>query len=268
MLIDTHAHLNSPTYDNNLDQVVDRAVSAGVKKIICASSNIEESKKAIGLAKTYSGIIYASIGIHPQKTDPETNLSPEEQIEALIDLTKQKGVVAIGECGLDYSPAPPGEENRDRKEQYFLFKEQIKIAKKAGLPIIVHSRKAFEDTVHIIRDHHPFPTGVFHCYSAGKKGIEIINKLGFYFGVDGNLTYDQGLQNVFRGIPIERILLETDSPLLSPIPNRHGVNEPRNIITVAECLATIKNLSLEEIENATSVNSLKLFEKIGYSSLK
>lgn len=264
MFIDTHAHLNSPTYDNNLDQVINRAVAAGVKKIICASSNIEESKKAIALAKSYPGIIYASIGIHPQKTDPETDLSPEEQIRVLINLTREKEVIAIGECGLDYSPCPPGEENRDRKEQYLLFKEQIKIAKRAGLPLIIHSRKAFENTVHIIRDHHPFPIGVFHCYSAGKKGIEIINKLGFYFGVDGNLTYDQGLQNVFREIPIEKILLETDSPLLSPIPNRQGINEPRNIITIAECLATVKKIPLKEIENKTSANSLALFGKIGY----
>lgn len=264
MLIDTHAHLNFKEYEENLDTVIERAVRANVKKIICVSSNLDDSKKAIAIANKYPGVVYATVGIHPQKTDPENKLTPEKQIGILANLAKEGKVVAVGECGLDYSPAPPGEENRDRKEQFFLFREQIKIAKKLKLPIIVHSRKAFEDTTHTIRDCHPFPPGVFHCYSAGRKGIEIINRLGFYFGVDGNLTYDEGMQNVFRVIPIEKILLETDSPFLSPTPKRDQANEPANVKLIAICLASIKNTTLKEIENSTAKNALALFGGLNY----
>jgi len=262
-MIDTHAHLNFQDYEKDLDNVIDRAIKNGVNKIICASSNIADSKKSIQIAEKYPGIVYATAGIHPQQTDPENTQTLKQQIKDLEKLARQKKIVAIGECGLDYSPAPPGEEDRTKNDQLFLFREQIKIAQKFNLSLIIHSRKAFSETVDVLTQ----PSlkskqelrGVFHCYSAGKKGIEKVNQLGFYFGVDGNFTYDSGLQNVFAKIPIEKILLETDAPFLSPIPKRGERNEPSFMIHTAQKLAALKDLPLEKIDQITTTNTINLF---------
>jgi len=261
MLVDTHAHLNFKNYQDDLDEVVKRAVKNGVTKIICVSSNLEESEKAIKITQEYSGIVYAAIGIHPQQTDPETKLSLEEQIKKLNKLARHKEVVAIGECGFDYSPAPPEEKDRSKKEQLFLFKKQIELALKEKLPINVHSREASFDTLEILEKYAKKGLkGAWHCYSAGKKRIDKVKEIGFYFGVDGNLTYDEGLQNVFQSIPLEKILLETDCPFLSPEPHRGNRNEPAHVKIIAECLAKLKGISLEETAKITTQNAKKLFK--------
>lgn len=259
MLVDTHAHLNFKDYQDDLDQVVKRAIKEGVEKIICVSSNLEESEKGIKIAEKYPDVIFPAVGIHPQQTDLEIKLSPEEQIKKLIQLAENKSVVAIGECGLDYSPAPPGEKDRTKEEQVFLFKRQIELALKLKLPILIHSREAFLDTLQIIKEYQDL-RGVFHCYSAGKKGIKQAEEVGFSFGVDGNLTYDQGLQNVFSQIPLEKVLLETDCPFLSPEPYRGLRNEPKNVKIIAQCLAHIKGVSFEEISKTTTRNAQTLFK--------
>ena len=267
MLIDTHAHLNFPDYKKDLDQVINRSMENGVTKIICVSSNLADSEEAIRLAKKHPGVIYAAVGIHPQQTDPGNNQSLKEQIDRLAKLATQKEVVAVGECGLDFSPAPPGEKDRTQEEQTFLFQEQIKIARKLNLALIIHSRKAFAETIRHIEPfaHNPPPTthnflrGVFHCYSAGKKGIKKINQLGFYFGVDGNLTYDLGLQNTFRQIPLDEIILETDCPFLSPVPFRSQRNEPKNIKTIADFLSGLTDKPTQEVASQTSQNAINLF---------
>ena len=259
MLVDTHAHLNFKDYKDDLDQVVKRSVKGGVKKIICVSSNLEESEKSIEIAQKYPKIVFPAIGIHPQQTDPEIELSPEEQIKKLIQLASNKGVVAIGECGLDYSLAPPAEKDRTREEQLFLFKKQIELAIKLKLPLLIHTREAFSDTLQIIKEYKG-SKGVFHCYSAGKKGITQVEEIGFSFGVDGNLTYDEGLQNVFAKIPLEKILLETDCPFLSPEPHRGLRNEPKNVRIIAECLARIKGVSFDRVAKTTTQNAKSLFK--------
>jgi TatD DNase family protein len=152
-LTDTHAHLNFKDYKDDLDQVIKRAAKSGIDKIICVSSNLEESEKAIEIAEKYPQIVYPAVGIHPQQTDPGIKLSPEKQIKKLTRLASKKGVIAIGKCGLDYSPAPPGEKDRTKKEQVFLFKKQIELAIKLKLPILIHSREAFLDTLQIIKSY-------------------------------------------------------------------------------------------------------------------
>ena len=259
MLVDTHCHLNFSAFQKDLGQVVDRAVENGVAKIICVSSNFADAKKAIQIAKAHPGVVYAAVGIHPQQTDPKNPDSPTTQIKKLTEIAKQKQVIAIGECGLDYSPAPPNEKDRPKKEQLFLFKKQIKLAQKLNLPLIIHTRKAFADTIEVLKQYQNI-SGVFHCYSAGKKDIAKVNKLNFYFGVDGNLTYDEGLQNVFKEIPLEKILLETDAPFLSPDPFRGQRNEPKNVKIIAKCLAQLKNVSFEKICRITIQNAQKLFQ--------
>ncbi len=260
MLIDTHAHLNFSDYQKDLDQTIRRSLKSGVAKIICVSSNVDDSKKAIEISQKYPEVIFPAVGIHPQQTDPEITLSPQKQIKALKKLTKNKEIIAIGECGLDYSPAPPGEKDRPKEEQLFLFKEQLKLARKLKLPVLVHSRKAFPDTVETLNQFSPGLKGVFHCYSAGKKGVDRVNQLGFFFGVDGNLTYDQGLQNIFKEIPLEKIFLETDCPFLAPEPFRGSRSEPAHTRIIAKCLAKIKNVDLEKVAKATTENVQKLFK--------
>jgi TatD DNase family protein len=258
MFVDTHAHLNFSQYQDNLPDVLARSREAGVEKIICASSNVADSEKAVALAEQYPGNIYAAVGIHPQQTDPANPDSLAGQLEKLQELAAKKEVVAIGECGLDYSPAPPGEKDRAREEQVFLFQSQIELAQKLSLPLIIHAREAVDETINILAKYSGV-RGVFHCYAGGRKRIQKIIDLHFLFGFDGNLTYDQGLQNVVASIDLNRILLETDSPLLTPEPFRGGQNEPKNVRIIASKLAEVKSLHLAEVERITTENAEKLF---------
>jgi len=258
MLVDTHAHLNFPDFQKDLDQIIKRAKKNNVTKIICASSNLADAKEAIKLAKKYQQTIFAAVGIHPQQTDTQNKQTLKEQVNQLTKLAQEKEVVAIGECGLDFSPAPPGEENRSRSDQDFLFQEQIKIAQENKLPLLIHSRRAFAETLSTLKKYKNIK-GVFHCYSAGRKGIDQVNQLGFYFGVDGNLTYDQGLQNIFSQIPLEKILLETDCPFLAPEPYRGQRSEPAHVKNIAECLAKLKKVKIEKVTQITNQNVKKLF---------
>lgn len=272
MLIDTHCHLNFSDYQNDLNKVINDSIKAGVEKIICASSNLDDSSKAIKLAQKYPGVIYAMVGIHPQQTDLGNHDSLEVQIKKLEELilsasslsaNRSEWIAGIGECGLDYSPAPPGEKDRTKKDQSFLFEEQINLACKYNLPVCVHSRKSSDETVTFLEEKF-FASknqlrGVLHCYAAGKRNIQRLLKIGFYFGVNGNITYDEGLQNVIKNIPLERIILETDSPFLSPLPLRGLRNEPKNVNIIAIFLAKILNKNVEDVERNTFNNSHRLF---------
>jgi TatD DNase family protein len=260
MLIDTHAHLNFPDYEKDLDNVIKRSLEKGVNKIICASSNIVDSAKAIEIAQKYPKIVYAAVGIHPHQTDSQEKIPTKKQIENLKKLVQKKQVVAIGECGLDFSPAPPTEKDRSKKEQIFLFKKQIKLAIENRLPLIIHSRKALPQVLETLRPFKNEVSGVFHCYSGGKKDIPKVEELGFYFGLDGNLTYDVGLQNVAKEIPLEKTVLETDCPFLSPEPHRGLRNEPKNVKIIAKFLAQIKGIKFEKIVHITSQNAKKLLK--------
>lgn len=261
MLVDTHAHLNFKDYQDDLDKVIKRSIKNGVAKIICVSSNLEESEKAIEISRRYPKVVYPAVGLHPQQTDPWNKTSPEEQIKALGKLAQEKEVIALGECGLDYSPAPPKEKDRPKEEQFFLFKKQIELAIKLKLSLLVHSRKAFQDTLDILNQYAgPDLKGAWHCYYAGRKGIEPINQLGFYFGLDGNITYDPGLQNVFSQIPLDKILLETDCPFLTPEPHRGTRNESAHVKIIAECLAQIKSVPFKEVARITTKNAKNLFK--------
>jgi TatD DNase family protein len=264
MLIDTHAHLNFSDFDKDLDQLVEDSVKAGVEKIICVSSNLEDSKKAIEIAKKYPGTVMASVGIHPHQTDPKNQNSVEVQAKELEELAKNPEVVGIGECGLDYSDAPPGEKDRSKEEQIFLFETQIKLAQKLKLPISVHCRKATKETIEVLNKHFISPKyafGVWHCYSAGKKEISKITELGLSFGIDGNITYDQGLQNVIKDIPLEKIILETDCPFLSPIPYRGLRNTPANVKISAEFIAQLLGYSFDQVSEITTKNAQRIYHQ-------
>jgi TatD DNase family protein len=258
MLIDTHCHLNFSCYQADLEKVIDRAKKDDVRKIICVGSNIKDSRTAFELAKKFPGVIYPAVGIHPQKTDPKNTDSIEEQINQLKILCRKPGIVGIGECGLDFSDPPQNEEKRNTVDQMKLFQMQIEMAKEFSLPLVIHSRKAFFDTIDVMHKYSGLK-GVFHCYSGGKSWIKEVAQMGFFFGVDGNITYDAGLMNVYREIPIERIILETDSPFLAPLPYRRKRNEPKNVRMVAQKIAEIKNIPLKNLISQVEKNTNELF---------
>lgn len=235
-MIDTHAHISKRFCPPIMvREVIGGAKKAGLKAIILAASNLEESEENIKLAEKYPRFLFPAVGVHPQQTDPENKLSIEEQINELDKLINKNKIIAIGECGLDYSPAPEGEKDRSKKDQESLFRGQVIMAKKHNLPLMIHARKAVDEVIEILGEFKDLK-GVFHCYTGGKKRIKKIIELGsgWYFGFDGNLTYEVGLVEVVKSIPTERVLLETDSPFLAPVPYRGQTNKPEYVKYIYE----------------------------------
>ena len=265
LMIDTHAHLNFPEFKNCLPEIITECQKAGVTGAIIASSNLTDSRRAVELAQKYPGFLWAAVGLHPQNTDPDEPFPLEEQLAKLEELPQKNSeeIVAIGECGLDYSPAPPGEADRSREEQHLILNHQLELALKYDLPLLLHSRKVGDELIAIVRDHPQAAKlrGVFHCYSGGKKRIaKILDLPGeWYFGVDGNITYDEGVQIVTQLIPRDRLLLETDAPFLAPEPHRGETNTPAYLPLIAAQVAEIWQSSVEEVAAQTLTNTHCLF---------
>jgi len=264
-MIDTHAHLTG-NFCKNTDKVIEGSLKKGVGKIILAASNVRESRENIELSKKHPGVLFPAVGIHPQQTDVENFDSPEKQlkqIEELIEKNKDL-VVGVGETGLDYSSAPEGEKDRTKEEQQKLFEGQLKLAAEYQLPVIIHGRKAVDEVIETVdkfeKKYGP-QKGVFHCYAGGKKRIKRILDLSgkWYFGVNGNLTYDPGLEEVLKEIPLDRLVLETDSPFLSPVPHREEMNEPGNVELVYKKVAGVLKKDSKKIEEVVDGNAEKLF---------
>lgn len=236
-MIDTHAHLERLCdIDNN------------IKKIVLAASKISDSLNNLSLGIKHPDIFLVAIGIHPQ----ECGDSPAKLREILKDNSHK--ISAIGECGLEFI----GDYNKNKQKDCFI--EQIKIAEKYKKPLIIHARKAVDETIEILSDYEKL-SGVFHCYAGGNKRIKKVLSLGkdWYFGIDGNVTYEMGLEEVVKNIPKDRLVLETDSPYLSPEPYRGQVNNPNNIIYVYKKIAEIWGMRLEETEKIIDANAKKLF---------
>jgi TatD DNase family protein len=236
-MIDTHAHLETLC---DIDKEID--------KIILAASNITDSKNNLILGKKYPDKLMVSVGIHPQ----ESQESPAE-LEKIIEKNHNK-ITAIGECGLEFL------DEYDQKKQEKVFRAQIELALKYKLPLIIHARKAVNEVVEILKEHKGL-SGVFHCYAGGIKRIKKIIDLGenWFFGIDGNLTYEEGLVDVVKNIPKDRLILETDSPYLTPIPFRGEINSPKNVIYIYKKVAEIWNKNLKETEKIIDKNAKKLF---------
>jgi len=257
-MIDTHAHLNKK-YFPEIESIVEKCKESGLSSVVLASSNISDSLEAIELSKKYPDFLFPSVGIHPQKTDPENTDSIEsqfEQIKLIVDVN-QNSIVALGETGLDFSPAPPGEGNRTKEEQIFLFENFIKLSIEKKLPLIIHARKAVDEVIEILSGYSGLK-GVFHCYAGGKKRIQKIFDLKgeYYFGFDGNLTYDEGIQSIVPLIPIEKILIETDTPYLAPVPHRGETNYPYYLPFILQKINEILN---KDVSETIKKNSTELF---------
>jgi len=257
MYIDTHAHLNFKAFDKDLKEIITLAEKVGVKKIIIPGAKIDSGKKAIEIANIFPNC-YATIGIHPHHIH---SIKLNEIKKELIALIGDKGVIGLGEIGLDYHhyKGYPSVSKEDKKLQKEVFINQLEIALAKNLPVIIHCREAFDDLIEIISTLEI--AGVFHCFTGEKLHLKKILEFGFYVGFDGNITYPENdfLRDLVKFTPIERILLETDSPYLAPLPFRDKRNNPSNLVIIAKMIAKLKSLTIEEIEKNTYHNAIKLF---------
>lgn len=250
MLFDTHAHLNDPAFDADREALINGLSEKGIGFVMNAGCSLEASRESIALAEKYP-FIYASVGSHPDSAN-EVN---DELIETYLQMTKHPKVKAIGEIGLDYYY-----EGFDRQIQIKAFEMQMELAKQAELPVIVHERDAHEDGMAMVRKF-PEVTGVFHCYSGSAEMARQLVNLGWYIGFTGVLTFKNARKAVetAASIPLEQIVLETDCPYMSPEPYRGRRNDPGRLIHMAEKLAKIRNLPVEEIIQITTENAKRLY---------
>jgi TatD DNase family protein len=249
--VDSHCHINFPELYQNIDSILSKMSSNKVTHALCVSVTLDKLPDIFKIANTYPHI-FASVGVHPDYEDIE-----EPTVEELCRLAQEKKVVAIGETGLDYfrvqgSPAW----QRDR------FRTHIKAAIQSNLPLIIHTRSAAEDTLNIMREEGADKVGgVMHCFTESLDvALEAI-KLNFYISFSGIVTFKNALElkEVVKAIPLNRMLIETDSPYLAPVPYRGKINDPSNVIHVAEEIAKLKNISVEEVGQVTTHNFFELF---------
>ncbi|PKM51149.1 MAG: hydrolase TatD [Firmicutes bacterium HGW-Firmicutes-7] len=252
MFFESHAHYDDLKFDQDRDILLASLKDEKITKVINVAANLTSSLRSLELAKKYD-FVYATVGVHPH----DVGAMMENDLETLIGLAAYDKVVAIGEIGLDYYY-----ENSPKEVQKLWFREQINIAKDIGLPIIVHSRDAAKETYDIIKDSKAYEVGgIIHCFSGSKEMAQKYVDLGFYIGIGGVVTYNNAktLHEVVRAIPLENILIETDSPYLSPVPNRGKRNDSRNLKYVVSAIANIKEISEEQVIKTTYENGLKLF---------
>ncbi len=250
-MIDTHAHLDMIKNEEDVKESV-----KNLDYIITIGCDKEEIHKAIELSKKYENV-YASIGFHPY----DVKDIKEEDIETLKELAlENEKVIAIGECGLDYY-----RDITPKDIQHKFFEKQIKLAKELNLPLIVHSRSANDETVKILEKYAPYPaSGIIHCFGGDIPMMEACVDIGFYISFAGNVTYPKAdnLREVLKKVPLDRLLLETDSPFLSPQKKRGKPNKPSNIFYTLEFVADFLGIDKEELEKITDENALRLFKKI------
>ncbi len=253
---DSHAHLNDEKFDEDREELIEKIHSNEIEKFITAGYSIESSKKAIELCEKYK-FMYPICGISPNdipQTEDELwkDLVEIEQIIKTNNLT-----VAVGEIGLDYYW------NKENKElQRLAFIEQIKMANKLELPIVIHTREAVMDTIEILKQNEVIKKGIFHCCPLNRELVKEALKLGFYISFAGPVTFknSKNADEIINLVPNDRILIETDSPYLSPEPLRGRRNDPRNVKLTAKKIADVKGLTLEEVAEITYENAMRIFE--------
>ena len=250
MLTDTHCHLFFDELKNDLSSVLERARELGVGRFICVATNIPDSRECLQLSMTHDNV-YASAGIHPH----DAKDAPIGFVDQIHELMNSDKMIAVGEMGLDYF-----RNLSDPEIQRRVFRAQMKIALDLDKPVIFHNRDADDDLISILREF-PDVRGVAHCFSSTLETAEKFIDLGYYISFSGNLTFKNShLPNVAKEIPLDRLLIETDSPYLSPDPHRGKTNEPGRVRIVAEKLADIHCLSFEKIAEVTSDNAAEIFE--------
>lgn len=255
-LFDSHSHLNDEKFDNDRDEIIKQVYESGVENFITAGYNVDSSIDAIRMANKYE-FIYAIVGVSPNDI-PQNEEELWKQIDEIKNIVdKSNKVVAIGEVGLDYYW------NTDNKElQKKAFIEQIKLANRKNLPIVIHTRDAIMDTIEILKENEVINKGVFHCCPQNRELIKEALKLGFYISFAGPITFknSKNADEMINLVPNDRILIETDSPYLAPEPVRGTRNTPANVKFVAQKIADSKGMTLDEIEKITFDNAKKIFK--------
>ena len=247
MFIDTHCHLSSSDYDD-IDLVINENRKAGMEKIIVSACDKKDFKEAFLLSEKYKDV-FLTIGYHPEYVD---DIVPADIAELDVLLKKEK-VVGVGEIGLDYHYT------KDNKEaQISLFEQQLALAEKNNLPVVIHSRDATEDTINTLKKYKV--KGVIHCFSGSLEVAEIYIKMGFKLGIGGVVTFsNSNLYKVVEKIGLPNIVLETDSPYLAPVPYRGSLNSSKNIPVIAEYIANLYDVSVQEVAEKTTENVKKIY---------
>ncbi len=251
-LTDSHAHLDDESFDLDREEVINSLYDNDVDTVLNPGADLKTSQNAVKLAERYP-FIYAAVGCHPH----DSKMMDDNTMNLFRDMANNKKVIAIGEIGLDYYY-----DNSDRETQRKWFREQIRLAKELDLPYIVHDRDAHEDVFKIMKEEHYSGTrGILHCYSSSSEMAREFIKLGFYISLGGPVTFKKSKMPklVAHDVPFERLLIETDSPYLTPEPFRGKRNEPKYVKYVAEEIAAIRNITAEEVAEKTSNNFKQLF---------
>lgn len=254
MFIDSHCHLNFAELQENLPQILAQMKTNQVTHALCVSINLPDWPGLMQMVESHD-CLSASIGVHPDYPD-----TPEPSVEYLVENAQHSKVVAIGETGLDYyHSTEPGEWQRDR------FRVHIRAAIEAQLPLIIHTRAASADTIRLMQEEGAERCGgVMHCFTESWEVAQAALDLGFYISISGIVSFKNVLevQEVARLVPLDRLLIETDSPYLAPVPFRGKRNDPSKVVHVAEKIAELRGLSLVEVAQATSDNFYRLFHKV------
>ena len=248
MYIDTHCHLSREDYDD-IDKVIEENKNANIDKIVVSGCSRESIEEVMDLKDRYD-MVYVTIGYHPEYADTVT----ESDLDYLKSLLGEKKIIGIGEIGLDYHYT---KENKDK--QIWLFEEQLKIASDFNLPVVIHSRDATMDTINTLKKYKV--KGIIHCFSGSLETANIYISMGFLLGIGGVVTFKNSkLKDVVKELSLESIVLETDSPYLTPVPFRGKINSSKYLEFIANFIADIKNISLEELAEITSKNASSLFD--------
>ncbi len=251
-LFDTHCHIDFPHFDEDRDDVFARMADEGVSRIVAVAVEIEQTPRLIDLVESRDNVWF-SVGIHPNH-----EVDNEPTVEELVELSKHEKCVAIGETGMDFfRDALPADVQESR------FRAHLKAAHIVNKPVIVHMRDADEATLRILKDEDVAGCGgIMHCFSSGWHAAKQALDMGMSISFSGNVTFKKNddLREVARKVPLESILIETDSPYLAPVPKRGKRNEPTYVKHVAECIAEVRGISLEALAEATTTNALKRFK--------
>ena len=250
-LFDTHAHYNDDAFDRDREVLLDALPDAGVRAVVVPGVDVASSRSALALAETRPWL-FAAVGFHPEDCAGCT----DADFDAIRELCRREKVVAIGEIGLDYYWA----ENPPKEFQQLVFRRQLQMALELDLPVIVHDREAHQDCLSIVREH-PQVTGVYHCYSGSLEDAKVLVKLGWMLSFTGVITYKNARKalEVIDWLPMDRIMIETDSPYLTPEPFRGKRNDSGYVHLVAEAIAQVKGVPPEEVAAVTLENGRRFF---------
>ncbi|MCW9033904.1 MAG: TatD family hydrolase [Rhodospirillales bacterium] len=256
MLVDSHCHLDFPDFEGKTDEIIARAVRAGVGMMLTIGTHISKHQQVLSVAQAHDNV-FCTVGIHPHEAAKEKEVTVAE----LLTFAENENVVGFGETGLDFFY-----EHSPRAEQEKQFRTHIEAAREGGLPVIVHTRDADDDTMRILEEEYakgPF-TGLIHCFSSSKELADKALKMGFYISVSGIVTFKaaEELRDTVSTVPLDRLLVETDAPFLAPVPKRGKTNEPAFTAFTAAKVAELKGVDESTFAKATTDNFLRLFSKV------